>query len=120
MSAIQTVSSASFPLKPHNSPAVVVTSPGLIFCSGQVGKSADIKEATFQSLTNLKDVLELGGSSLSKIVKINIFILDLDNFDAMNEAFVSFLPDPKPSRTCIQAARLPSDATIEIECIAQV
>ncbi|WVQ83713.1 hypothetical protein IAT38_005857 [Cryptococcus sp. DSM 104549] len=119
MSSLDVVSSEAFPLKPHNSPAAKV--PGLIFCSGQVGKG-EIKAATLEALTNLKAVLELGGSTLEQIAKINIFLKDMNDFNAMNEVFVDFLPDPKPARTCIQAGKLPGGeaSTIEIECIAKV
>ncbi|RSH89688.1 hypothetical protein EHS25_002239 [Saitozyma podzolica] len=115
----ETISSAEFPLKPHNSPAVKV--PGLVFCSGQVGMG-EIKAATRESLGNLKKVLELSGSSLEKVVKYNVFLKDMDEMATMNEAFVAFLPDPKPARTCIQAGKLPGgpNASIEIECIAQL
>ncbi|RXK37259.1 hypothetical protein M231_05480 [Tremella mesenterica] len=109
------ISSAEFPIKSFNSPAVKI--PGLLFCGGQIGKG-DIKDATLTALTRLKSVLELGGSSLDKVVKFNIFIGDMDEFDSMNEVFVAFVPDPKPARTCIQAGRLPAGAAIEIECIA--
>ncbi|OWZ63422.1 hypothetical protein AYX15_04613 [Cryptococcus neoformans] len=119
MSGPEIVSSAIFPLKPHNSPAAKV--PGLIFCSGQIG-NGEIEAATLESLTKLKALLELGGSSLEQIVKINIFMKDINQFNAMNEVFSKFLPNPKPARTCIQAGKLPGGetSTIEIECIAQV
>ncbi|WWD18845.1 hypothetical protein CI109_103300 [Kwoniella shandongensis] len=115
--SLEILSNEEFPSKPHNSPAVRV--PGLLFCSGQIGKG-EIKAATIQALSNLKKVLELGGSSQSQVVKYNIFLLDMDDFDAMNEAFVAALPSPKPARTCVQAAKLPGGAIVEIECIAQV
>ncbi|UOH82773.1 hypothetical protein LQV05_005483 [Cryptococcus neoformans] len=111
MSGPEIVSSEVFPLKPHNSPAAKV--PGLIFCSGQIG-NGEIEAATA--------LLELGGSSLEQIVKINIFMKDINQFNAMNEVFSKFLPNPKPARTCIQAGKLPGGetSTIEIECIARV
>ncbi|KAL7421074.1 hypothetical protein Q5752_003958 [Cryptotrichosporon argae] len=114
----QIIGNDKYPLKPHNSPAVKV--PGLVFASGQVG-SGDIATATTQSITALKEVLELAGSSLDKVVKFNIFLKDMDDMLPMNETFVSLLPEgPKPARTCVQAARLPGgpDARIEIEAIA--
>ncbi|ORY35065.1 Endoribonuclease L-PSP/chorismate mutase-like protein [Naematelia encephala] len=114
------ISSEKYPEKPHNSPAVRV--PGLVFCSGQVGKGPDIKAGTVEALSALKDVLELSGATLESVCKYNIFLKNMDDFVEMNKAFVAFLPDPKPARTCIQAGRLPGgpDSIIEIECIAQV
>ncbi|ODN80649.1 hypothetical protein L202_02829 [Cryptococcus amylolentus CBS 6039] len=120
MSTKQIISSEKYPLKPHNSPAVKV--PGLIFASGQVG-TGDIETATKQSVAALKDVLELAGSSLSAIVKLNIFLADMNDMVAMNDVIVPLLPEgPKPARTCIQAGKLPGGPTarIEIEAIAQV
>ncbi|KAK6910693.1 hypothetical protein V866_000401 [Kwoniella sp. B9012] len=114
-----TVYNDEFPLKPHNSPAVKIGN--LVYCSGQVGMG-EIKAATRESLGNLKKVLELSGSSLEKVVKYNVFLKDMDEMLTMNEAFVAFLPDPKPARTCIQAGKLPGgpNASIEIECVAEL
>ncbi|RXK41975.1 hypothetical protein M231_00696 [Tremella mesenterica] len=116
-SQIDAVSSKEFPLKPHNSPAVKV--PGLMFCSGQLG-FGEMADATIESLTKLKSVLEIGGSSLEKVVKFNVLIGDIEKFDEFNNAFMAFTPTPKPARTCTQAGRLWGGAAIEIECIAQL
>ncbi|KAI6087296.1 Endoribonuclease L-PSP/chorismate mutase-like protein [Hypoxylon rubiginosum] len=115
----QLITSEEFPQKPHNCPAVKV--PGLIFCSGQVGKG-EIKQATTTAITNLGKVLELAGSSLNNVVKFNIYLADMNDFDVMNEAFIAALPPNPPARTCIQAGRLPGgpNSVVEIECIAQV
>ncbi|OCF35089.1 hypothetical protein I317_01800 [Kwoniella heveanensis CBS 569] len=114
-----TISNEEFPLKPHNSPAVKVGN--LVFCSGQVGMG-EIKAATRESLGNLKKVLELSGSSLEKVVKYNVFLKDMNEMGTMNEAFVAFLPDPKPARSCVQVGKLPGgpNASVEIECIAEL
>ncbi|KAF3397291.1 hypothetical protein DPV78_007833 [Talaromyces pinophilus] len=70
-------------------------------------------------LENLKEVLELSGSSLDKVVKYNVYLADMKDFAAMNEVYIDFLPQPMPSRSCLQAVP-PGDGTvIEIECIAQ-
>ena len=70
-------------------------------------------------LQNLKEVLELSGSSLEKVVKYNVYLADMKDFAAMNEVYIDFLPQPMPSRSCLQAVP-PGDGTvIEIECIAQ-
>ncbi|KAI1252840.1 hypothetical protein MGN70_005046 [Eutypa lata] len=112
----QLISSEEFPPRPHNTPAVKV--PGLVFCSGQTAKG-EIKQATTTALSNLKKVLELSGSSLEKVVKFNVYLQDMGDFDAMNEAYIAFLPPNPPARTCIQAGCLPGGAIVEIECIAQ-
>ncbi|KAL7419468.1 hypothetical protein Q5752_006306 [Cryptotrichosporon argae] len=113
----QLISSEKFPTKPHNCPAVKV--PGLVFLAGQTA-TGDIRQATRTALQNLKEVLELSGSSLDKVVKYNVYLADMADFAAMNEVYIDFLPAPMASRTCIQAGQLPGAGTvIEIECIAQ-
>ncbi|KAF7310882.1 Endoribonuclease L-PSP [Mycena chlorophos] len=99
--------------------------PGLIFLSGQTptdstGKVVEggIKEHTAQCINNLGKVLEAAGSSWEKVVKVNVYLDDMNNFSAMNEVYEKLLPNPKPARTCIQAARLPNSVDVEIEAIA--
>lgn len=80
----------------------------------RIGSSVQLKV-----LQNLKEVLELSGSSLDKVVKYNVYLADMKDFAAMNEVYIDFLPQPMPSRSCLQALP-PGDGTvIEIECIAQ-
>ncbi|KAG8761852.1 hypothetical protein FRC12_009297 [Ceratobasidium sp. 428] len=99
--------------------------PGLIFLSGQtpVDKSGvvvegGIKEHTAQCIKNLGNVLEEAGSTWEKVVKVNVYLKNMDDFGAMNEVYSELLPTPKPARTCIQAAKLPNDVDVEIEAIA--
>ncbi|EIM83533.1 Endoribonuclease L-PSP [Stereum hirsutum FP-91666 SS1] len=98
--------------------------PGLIFLSGQTpvkdGKLVEggIKEHTAQCIANLGEVLKAAGSSWEKVLKVNVYLKDMDNFSAMNEVYEQLLPTPKPARTCIQAAKLPGDVDVEIEAIA--
>jgi len=101
--------------------------PGLIFLSGQVpidkdGKLVEggIQEYTEQCIKNLTNVLEAAGSSWEKVVKVNIYLKDMNNFKSMNEVYEKLLPNPKPARTCIQAAKLPLDVEVEMEAIATV
>ncbi|KAJ7900313.1 Endoribonuclease L-PSP [Mycena olivaceomarginata] len=102
--------------------------PGLIFLSGQTptdatGKVVEggIKEHTAslaQCISNLGKVLAAAGSSWEKVVKVNVFLDDMNNFASMNEVYEKLLPNPKPARTCIQAAKLPNGVDVEIEAIA--
>ncbi|KAF7339496.1 Endoribonuclease L-PSP [Mycena sanguinolenta] len=99
--------------------------PGLIFLSGQTptdatGKVVEggIKEHTAQCINNLGKVLTAAGSSWEKVVKVNVYLDDMANFKSMNEVYEKMLPNPKPSRTCIQAAMLPNGVDVEIEAIA--
>ena len=101
---------------------------GLIFCSGQIpidpitGEfvSNDIAEQTEQVLKNLTAVLEAGGTNLANVVKTTVFLADMSDFAAMNEVYGRYFSENKPARATVQAARLPRDAKVEIECIAVV
>ncbi len=105
-----------------------VKTGGLIFCSGQIpidpetGEfvSDDVAEQTEQVLKNLSAVLEAGGTDLGDVVKTTVFLADMNDFAAMNEVYGSYFNDNKPARATVQAARLPRDAKVEIECIAVV
>ncbi|CAE6473678.1 unnamed protein product, partial [Rhizoctonia solani] len=77
-----------------------------------------IKEHTAQCINNLGNVLEAAGSSWEKVVKVNVYLKNMDDFAQMNEVYSELLPTPKPARTCIQAAKLPNDVDVEIEAIA--
>ncbi len=100
----------------------------MLFCSGQIpidpatGEfvSDDVAEQTEQVLKNLSAVLEAGGSDLGKVVKTTVFLADMGDFTAMNEVYGRYFSDNKPARATVQAARLPRDARVEIECVALV
>ncbi len=101
---------------------------GMVFCSGQIPidpgtgnfVSDDVAEQTEQVLRNLTAVLEAGGSSLDKVVKTTVFLADMNDFAAMNEVYGTYFDTNKPARATVQAARLPRDARVEIDCIAIV
>ena len=80
----------------------------------------DIKEATAQALENVKAILEEAGTSLDKVVKTLVFLSDMNDFAAMNEVYAKYFAVNAPARSCIQAAKLPKDAKVEIEVIALV
>ncbi|KAF5374144.1 hypothetical protein D9615_008822 [Tricholomella constricta] len=122
--SVEKINSSKNPAVPHIlSHATKV--PGLIFLSGQtpvdingVVVPGGIQEHTAQCISNLGNVLEAAGSSWEKVVKVNVYLKDMDNFVAMNEVYEKLLPSPKPARTCIQAGKLPNDVDVEIEAIA--
>lgn len=101
---------------------------GMVFCSGQIPidpstgqfASEDVTGQTEQVLKNLSAVLEAAGSSLEQVVKTTVFLADMNDFAAMNEVYGKFFITNKPARATVQAARLPRDARVEIECIAAV
>ena len=100
---------------------------GMIYCSGQIPinpasgtvEAKTIEEQTTQSITNLKNVLEKAGSSLSKVVKTTVFIKDMNDFAALNRVYAELFGDTRPARSCVEVARLPKDVLVEIECIAE-
>lgn len=97
-----------------------------VFASGQLGMDprtgrlaeGGIKAETRQVCENLKAVLEAGGSSLAKVVKVTIYLADVDELMPMNEVFNEYFPKSPPARTTFQAARLIAGARVEIEAIA--
>lgn len=99
---------------------------GFIFTSGQIplipetGElvSDDIKKATARSLDNIKAILEEAGSSMEKVLKVNIYLDDVNDFAAVNEVYAEYFTEHKPARSCVEVANLPKKALIEIEAIA--
>lgn len=98
---------------------------GMIYTAGQIPLTpagemlaGDIQAKTAQCFENLKAVLEEAGSGLDKIVKVTVFVKDIADFPQINETYATFFAEPYPARSLVQAACLPKDADIEIECIA--
>jgi 2-iminobutanoate/2-iminopropanoate deaminase len=101
---------------------------GLVFLSGQgpldpaTGRIAgdDTAQQTERVLENLRAVLEASGSSLAQVLKVTVFLKDLNDFQKMNQVYSRFFPSEPPARATIQAARLPLDTLVEIEAIAAI
>lgn len=114
---------APVPIGPYSQ---AIRANGLVFLAGQVALdpatgqflTGDIKAQTKRVLQSLAAVLEAAGSSIDRVVKTTIFLKDMNDFGPMNEEYASFFRELPPARTTVQAARLPRDALIEIECIA--
>ena len=98
----------------------------MVFTSGQValdpvsGKliGADVAAQTAQVLTNLTAVLGGAGLTLADVVKTTVFLIDMDDFAAMNEVYAKHFPDGPPARTTVAVAGLPKAARVEIEVVA--
>ncbi len=102
---------------------------GLVFCSGQIpidpatGEFVEggVEAQTQQALDNLTHVLAAAKSSLSRAIKMTVFLEDMNDYPKMNAVYASFFPGEKPpARAAVQVARLPKDALVEIDCIAAV
>ncbi|MBC1444577.1 RidA family protein [Listeria seeligeri] len=99
---------------------------GLIFTSGQLGinpATGELAEGAVnqaeQAFRNLAAVLEEAGSGLDKIIKATVFFKDLNQFAVVNEVYATFFSSNFPARSAFQVAKLPLDAEIEIEVIAE-
>ena len=114
---------APLPVGPYSQ---AIKTDNLIFVSGQIPINpetdelvrGDIVEETRQILNNINAVLEAADSSLGKIVKISVFMLDLGQFDRVNQVFNEFFSSEPPARETVEVSRLPKDVDIEISCIA--
>lgn len=78
----------------------------------------DITTQTRQSLTNLRSILEAAGMDMSHVVKTTVLLADMGDFAAMNAVYAEFFSEPYPARAAFQAACLPRNAKVEIECVA--
>ncbi|KAH6659959.1 endoribonuclease L-PSP [Truncatella angustata] len=101
-----------------------VKTPTAIYCSGQIHLdpqgnmiSGTITEKTALCLKNLEAVLKEAGSSIQKIVKVNIFLADMADFAEMNKEYEKWMVH-KPARSCVAVKTLPKNADVEIEAIA--
>lgn len=108
-----------------------IRSGSLIFTAGQIAidpatgslVSGGIAEQTTRVLENLKAIVEAAGSSLDRAVKATVFLKDFNDFAAMNAAYSAFLSGEgrtAPARTTVEVARLPKDALVEIDIVAEV
>ncbi|MCA0151258.1 MULTISPECIES: RidA family protein [Rossellomorea] len=99
----------------------------LFYSSGQIPLTAegsmiegDVVEQTHQVFRNLQAVLSEAGASFETVVKATVFIKDMNDFGAINEVYGEYFSNHKPARSCVEVARLPKDAQVEIEVIALV
>lgn len=100
----------------------------MVFLSGQIpidpntGEfvSEDVVEQTKQVFRNLSAVLEAAGADLDSVVKTTVFLADMNDFGAMNEVYADCFGKNKPARATVEAAKLPKEAKVEIECIAVI
>lgn len=118
-------------IKTNQAPAAIgpysqgIVIDNLFFSSGQIALTPegdmvenDVKKQTHQVFANLKAVLEAAGSSLENVVKATVYLKDMDDFPVVNDIYGTYFTEHKPARSCVEAARLPKDALIEIDVIA--
>lgn len=103
-----------------------IVSGGFVFVSGQLAlkpgatelTGGTIGEQTEQVFANLGAILEAAGSSLDRLVKTTVFLVNLGDFAGMNEVYARHVGDRPPARSTIEIGALPSGALIEIEAVA--
>jgi len=100
----------------------------LLFVSGQIPVDpatgelvrGDITVETRRVLQNVGEILTAGGASFERVVRTTVYLVDLNDFPAMNEVYATFFPTPAPARSTVQVARLPRSARVEIDVIASL
>lgn len=116
----------------ENAPAAIgpysqaIQAGNTIYVSGQIpinpatGAFAgeDIAAQTRQSLTNIRSILAEAGYTMGDVVKTTVLLADIADFGAMNAVYAEFFTAPYPARAAFQAANLPKNALVEIECVA--
>ena len=92
---------------------------GLIFLAGKTGGAGEpgVQAETRRTLESIQDALERFGSSMDRVVKCTVFLVDMAEWGAMNEVYAEFFPENKPARTAVGIS-LGGDTRVEIECIA--
>ncbi len=98
----------------------------LIFCAGQVALdpasgdsvTGDVRDQTQRVLDNLTAVLTAAGSDLRHVVKTTVYLVDFDDFAAMNEVYAKRFGDHRPARATVGVSALPKGLRVEIECVA--
>lgn len=116
---------ASKPIGPYSQGIIT---GNFVFASGErgidpkTGKIVEggIKRQTEQIFHNIKAIVEKGGSSLDRIVKVTVFLTDLNEFKLMNEVYEVFFKEEPPVRTSVEVSRLPGDVKIEVDVIAAI
>lgn len=116
-----------------NAPAAIgpysqaVVAGGFVHCSGQIALDpatgarieGDVTAQAEQVLTNLRAVLEAAGSGLDRVLKCQVFLKDLGDFEAVNAVYARFFEGAEPpARACVEVSRLPKDVDVEIDCVA--
>ena len=119
-------------IKTQNAPGAIgpysqgIKACNLVFVSGQLpidpAGNGDLitepKEAAKAVLNNIKAILEAGGATMDQVVKVTIFLTDMNDFSAVNEVYAEFFNEPCPARSTYAVAGLPKGAILEIEAIA--
>ena len=118
-------SKAPDPVGPYNQ---AIKAGNFIYCSGQIAIDpisnkinclGNIEKETTQVLKNLLAVLNAGGAKVEDVIKTNIYLTDLKNFQTVNDIYSKFFEvEAPPARACVEVSSLPKGVSIEIDCVA--
>ncbi|MCD6275658.1 MAG: deaminase [Thermoplasmata archaeon] len=112
---------APSPIGPYSQ---AVRAGDFIFISGQLGINREgkmeegIKEQTERAIKNIEAILKAAGSSLRDVVRVTVYLANIDDFGDMNEVYEKYFGDIKPARVTVGGCKLPKNAKIEIEAVA--
>ena len=120
-------------IKTSNAPSAIGTysqgikANGFLFTSGQIGIDPDsgklvdggVRSQTDRTLININAILNEAGIQKENIIKLSVFLINLEDFEHINDSFSKFFNNSNfPARTTIEVSRLPLDALVEIDCVA--
>ena len=106
-----------FPIVEHN---------GLIYISGQgahddrPAEQWDITSHSKQVLDKIQNLVVKGGSTMDRVLQLNVYLAKISDYDGMNKVFKTYFPNGGPARTTVAVANLPGNSLVEINCIAAV
>ncbi|SDF99519.1 Rid family detoxifying hydrolase [Halorientalis regularis] len=98
----------------------------LVFTAGQIPLTPDgdllddapIADQTEQALDNLAAILDEAGAGMADVLKVTVYLADIDDFEAMNETYATYFDDEPPARSAVEVANLPKGVGVEIEAVA--
>ncbi|MFB6160773.1 MAG: RidA family protein [Haloferacaceae archaeon] len=101
---------------------------GTLYTAGQVPKDPDtgaivgegIERQAERTFANLEAILEAAGTSLERALQVTVYLTDMDDYDAFNERYREWMPEPRPARTTVEVADLAVPVTVEIDVVAAV
>ena len=104
-----------------------IVTGNLVFASGQIAINPETNEVaeggieaqTRQVLTNITNLLEAAGTSISKVVKTTVFMADMADFATVNSIYAEYFTEPYPARFAVAVKTLPKGALVEIEVVAE-
>ena len=99
-----------------------------VYVSGQGPADPDSREVevetvrneTAQTLENISAILEAAGTSLDNVVKANVYLQNMDNYDDINDVYAEYMTEPFPARAAVEVAALPIEIAVEIEVVAEL